>query len=75
MAVSEKNPMGKPKLKVVADRGYFSGPEIRTCDLNNISPYVAKPLIDLAALRKTSHCGFLAQRLPALPSQRTMFTE
>ncbi|CAB3810559.1 IS1182 family transposase ISBusp4 [Paraburkholderia ultramafica] len=44
MAVSAKNAMGKPKLKVVADRGYFSGPEIRSCDLNGISAYVPKPL-------------------------------
>src|SRR6202012_2276907 len=44
MAVSAKGAMGKPKLKVVADRGYFSGPEIRACDLNNISAYAPKPL-------------------------------
>jgi len=44
MATSAKNAMGKPTLKVVADRGYFSGPEIRACDLNNISAYVPKPL-------------------------------
>ncbi|MFL9988591.1 IS1182 family transposase [Paraburkholderia sediminicola] len=44
MAVSAKDAMGKPKLKVVADRGYFSGPEIRACDLNDISAYVPKPL-------------------------------
>src|ERR1700761_5197458 len=29
MAVSARRAMAKPKLKVVADRGYFSGPEIR----------------------------------------------
>jgi hypothetical protein len=44
MAVSAKDAMGRPKLKVVADRGYFSGPEIRACDLNDISAYVPKPL-------------------------------
>jgi hypothetical protein len=44
IALSAKNAMGKPKLKVVADRGYFSGPEIRACDLNDISAYVPKPL-------------------------------
>src|SRR5258708_7705982 len=31
-------------LALVADRGYFSGPEIRACDLNDISAYVPKPL-------------------------------
>ncbi|MGF6545717.1 transposase [Paraburkholderia youngii] len=31
-------------VKTLADRGYFSGPEIRACDLNDISAYVPKPL-------------------------------
>ncbi|MDR6496713.1 hypothetical protein J2797_006640 [Paraburkholderia terricola] len=44
MAISAKHAMGRSKLKVVADRGYFSGPEIRACDLNGISAYVPKPL-------------------------------
>jgi transposase len=44
MAVSARDAMGRTKLKVVADRGYFSGPEIRACDLNDISAYVPKPL-------------------------------
>ena len=44
MALSAKSAMGKTKLKVLADRGYFSGPEIRACDLNDISAYVPKPL-------------------------------
>lgn len=44
-ALSAKNAMGKTKLKVLADRGgYFSGPETRACDLNNIRAYVPKPL-------------------------------
>jgi hypothetical protein len=44
MALSAKTAMGKAKLKVLADRGYFSGPEIRACDLNDISAYVPTPL-------------------------------
>lgn len=44
MSLAAKNAMGKAKLKVLADRGYFSGPEIRACDLNHISAYVPKPL-------------------------------
>ncbi|MGF6443034.1 IS1182 family transposase [Paraburkholderia youngii] len=44
MAASAKKAMATPKLKVLADRGYFSGPEIRACDLNGISAYVPKPL-------------------------------
>jgi hypothetical protein len=44
MAVSAKEAMGKPGLKVLADRGYYSGPEIRSCDLAGITAYVPKPL-------------------------------
>ncbi|RKT20504.1 transposase [Paraburkholderia sp. RAU2J] len=44
MALSAKNAMGKPKLKVLADRGYFSGPDIRACELAGIMAYVPKPL-------------------------------
>jgi transposase len=44
MALSAKSAIGKPKLKVLADRGYFSGPDIRACDLAGITAYVPKPL-------------------------------
>jgi len=44
MAVAAKEAIGKPGLKVLADRGYFSGPEIRACDLAGITTYVPKPL-------------------------------
>jgi transposase len=44
MALSAKNAMGKPKLKVLADRGYFSGPDIRACELAGVTAYVPKPL-------------------------------
>ena len=44
MALSAKNAMGKPKLKVLADRGYFSGPDIRACEMAGITAYVPKPL-------------------------------
>ena len=44
MALSAKEAMGKPGLKVLADRGYYSGPEIRSCDLAGITAYVPKPL-------------------------------
>ncbi|RKE25887.1 transposase [Paraburkholderia sp. BL23I1N1] len=44
MALLAKNAMGKPKLKVLADRGYFSGPDIRACELAGITAYVPKPL-------------------------------
>ncbi|MFM0397297.1 IS1182 family transposase [Paraburkholderia phytofirmans] len=44
MALSAKNAMGRPKLKVLADRGFFSGPDIRACELAGITTYVPKPL-------------------------------
>ena len=44
MALSAKSAMGKQKLKVLADRGYFSGPDIRACELAGITAYVPKPL-------------------------------
>ncbi len=44
MALLAKNAMGKLKLKVLADRGYFSGPDIRVCELAGIATYVPKPL-------------------------------
>jgi len=33
----------KTKLKVVADKGYYNGDEIRECEQNDIVAYVAKP--------------------------------
>jgi hypothetical protein len=44
MAVSAKKSMDKPRLKVLADRGYYSGPEIRACELAGITAYVPRPL-------------------------------
>jgi hypothetical protein len=44
MALSAMNAMGKRKLEVLADRGYFSGPDIRACELAGIKAYVPKPL-------------------------------
>ena len=36
--------MGKKKLQAVADRGYFSGPQIKACDDAGIAPIVPKPM-------------------------------
>jgi transposase len=44
MALSAKSAMGKAKLKVLADRGYFSGQDIRACEQAGIKAYVPKPL-------------------------------
>ena len=43
MAKQAKAVLGTKKLKVVADKGYYSGKEIRDCELAGVVPYVAKP--------------------------------
>ena len=43
MAKAAKAVLGTKKLKVVADKGYYSGKEIRDCELAGVVPYVAKP--------------------------------
>ena len=42
MAVAAREAMGKRKLQVFADRGYFSGPQIKACDEAGIEAYVPK---------------------------------
>ena len=44
MALSAKSAMGKAELKVLADRGYFSGPDIRACQQAGIKANVPTPL-------------------------------
>lgn len=44
MASAAKDAMGKAKLKAVADRGYFSGPEITTATEAGIVPLVPRPM-------------------------------
>ncbi|NYH22869.1 IS1182 family transposase [Paraburkholderia bryophila] len=44
MGVSASKAMGRTGLKVLADRGYYSGPEIRACEQAGITAYVPKPL-------------------------------
>ena len=61
--------MGKPKLKVVADRGYFSSPDIRACHLNNISAY-AVPLNGRSGPRSTNGI-FLPSAVEPNPIERT----
>jgi len=43
MAKQAKSVMGTKKLKVVADKGYYNGAQIRDCELAGIVAYVAKP--------------------------------
>jgi hypothetical protein len=44
MAVAARKAIGKPGLRLLADRGYFSGPDIRAYELAGITAYVPKPL-------------------------------
>ena len=43
MAKEAKAVLGTKKLKVVADKGYYNGTEIRECEQADIVAYVAKP--------------------------------
>lgn len=44
MAMAARHEMGKDRLQAVADRGYFSGPEIKACTEAGITPLVPKPM-------------------------------
>ena len=44
MGTAGKGALGKEHLQAVADRGYFSGPEIKACTEANITPLVPKPM-------------------------------
>jgi Transposase DDE domain len=48
MAVAARKAIGKPGLKVLADGGYFSGPDIRACELAGITAYVPKAILRAA---------------------------
>ena len=43
MARQAKAVLGRDKLDVVADRGYYNGDEIRACEQANIAAYLPKP--------------------------------
>jgi transposase len=44
MADQARAAMGKTKLQAIADRGYFSGPQIKACEDWGITAYVPKPM-------------------------------
>jgi transposase len=44
MAAQARAAMGKTKLEAIADRGYFSGPQIKACEESGITAYVPKPM-------------------------------
>ena len=43
MAVKARTEMGKEKMEVIADRGYFNGEEIVACEKDEITTYLPKP--------------------------------
>jgi transposase len=44
MATAAKAAMEADAIEVVADRGYYSGPEVLTCEVAGISAHVVKPV-------------------------------
>ena len=44
MALAAREAMDKPKLQVLADRGYYNSPELKACDDAGIATYVPKPM-------------------------------
>jgi hypothetical protein len=48
MALAAQKAMGKPNLKVYADRGYFNAPQIKRCADNGMRPFVPRPMTSSA---------------------------
>ena len=44
MALAAREAMGKQRLMVLADRGYFNGPQIKACHDAGLAPMVPKPM-------------------------------
>jgi transposase len=44
MAAAAREAMGKQRLRAYADRGYFNGPEIKSCAELGVMAYVPKPM-------------------------------
>lgn len=44
MALQAQEALGREKLEVVADKGYYNGKEILLCEEIGVTPYIAKPL-------------------------------
>jgi hypothetical protein len=44
MSLAARGAMGKTKLQALADRGYFSGKELKDCEDAGITTYVPKPM-------------------------------
>jgi hypothetical protein len=60
MAHQARSAMGKRKLEAIADRGYFSGPQIKACEEAGITSYVPKPMTsNSAAAGRFSKADFI----------------
>ncbi len=44
MAAAAREAMGKQRMRAYADRGYFNGPEIKSCAEFGVQAYVPKPM-------------------------------
>lgn len=44
MAQAAREAMGNTRLKALADRGYYSGPELKAYEDSDIAAYVPKPM-------------------------------
>ncbi len=44
MAAAARQAMGKEKLLAIADRGYFSGPQIKTCHDAGVDAVLPEPM-------------------------------
>jgi transposase len=44
LAAAAREAMGKKKLQAVADRGYYSGPQIKACDDAGVAAILPKPM-------------------------------
>ena len=44
VAIKAKEIIGVDRLKVVADKGYYNGNEVKKCEEENIEAYISKPL-------------------------------
>jgi transposase len=48
LAVAASDAMGEPDLQAIADRGYYSGIELKVCEDAGIAAYVPKPMTSSA---------------------------
>ena len=51
MAIKTQEALGKNKLSVVADKGYYNGKEVLACDTIGVTAYVSKPLTSANSAR------------------------